>query len=303
MTPFIMIAGIVLLVAVATSLLWREAHLREVDARVFRAINNRKQDPAHAQLMRWVRALGDRCRRFYSPGDLEHLRSMILASGFNPHRALPVVLGGKLTVMLLLPALSVLVAVSFVTSLNAQVLLIVAGVILGVMGPEWILGVMRRRFVAALERGTPDALDLLIVCSEAGMGLESAVERVAHEMQVSNPAIASILSSLLNDLRVLPNRRDAFLNLGTRSGVDGLRRVGTMLSQSMSFGTPLGDTLRAVASELRRERMNKLEEKAVKLPAMLIFPLIFFIMPALYIVLLGPSFTRLHDVLTFALAH
>ena len=76
-----------------------------------------------------------------------------------------------------------------------------------------------------------------------------------------------------------------------------MRRFGTMLGQSLQYGTPLGDALRAIADELRRDRMNKLEEKAVKLPAKLIFPLIFFIMPSLYIVLLGTSFMRLYDAL------
>jgi tight adherence protein C len=177
------------------------------------------------------------------------------------------------------------------------------GLVAGIMGPELALGMARRRFVGALRRGTPDALDLLVVCSEAGMGLESALERVSQDMRRSNRAMASVLSNLLDDLRVLPDRRDAFANLGTRSGVEGLRRFGTMLSQSLNYGTPLSNALRAVATELRRERMNKLEEKAVKLPALLIFPLIFFVMPSLYIVLLGPSFLRLYDSLAIFAHH
>jgi tight adherence protein C len=160
------------------------------------------------------------------------------------------------------------------------------------------LGILRRRFTATIAQGTPDALDLLVVCTEAGMGLESALERVSIEMELANPPMASILAGLLDDLRVLPSRRDAFNNLGTRSGVEGLRRLGAMLNQSQQYGTPLGSTLRAVAEELRRDRMNKLEEKAVKLPAKLVFPMIGFIMPSLYIVLLGPSFMRLADALT-----
>jgi len=116
-------------------------------------------------------------------------------------------------------------------------------------------------------------------------------------MEATNGPMASVLFGLLNDLRVLPNRRDAFANLGVRAGVDGLRRMGTMLSQSMQYGTPIGHVLRAVAEELRRDRMNRLEEMAIKLPAKLIFPLIFFIMPSMYIVLLGPSFMGLFKTL------
>jgi tight adherence protein C len=182
------------------------------------------------------------------------------------------------------------------------VLIISFGGMAGVMGPEVILAFVRRRFVSDLRRGTPDALDLLVVCSEAGMALESALERVSQEMRMSNRAMASVLAGLLDDLRVLPDRREAFTNLGTRSGLDGLKRVGTMLSQSLQYGTPLSRALRAVAEELRRERMNRLEENAVKLPAQLIFPLILFIMPSLYIVLLGPSFMKLYDAL-HAISH
>jgi tight adherence protein C len=227
---------------------------------------------------------------------------VILASGFNPYQMLPILLGTKAALMFLLPALA-LVAAAFAESFSMRVSIVGIGLVAGIMGPELALGMARRRFVGALRRGTPDALDLLVVCSEAGMGLESALERVSQDMRRSNRAMASVLSNLLDDLRVLPDRRDAFANLGTRSGVEGLRRFGTMLSQSLNYGTPLSNALRAVATELRRERMNKLEEKAVKLPALLIFPLIFFVMPSLYIVLLGPSFLRLYDSLAIFAHH
>jgi tight adherence protein C len=116
-------------------------------------------------------------------------------------------------------------------------------------------------------------------------------------MALSNRPMAVALSTLLDDLRVLPDRREAFTNFGARSGVEGLRRMATMLGQSLQYGTPLSNALRAVAGELRRQRMSDLEAKAVKLPALLIFPMVFFIMPSLYIVLLGTSFLRLYDTL------
>jgi tight adherence protein C len=193
---------------------------------------------------------------------------------------------------------SISVALVIAPSFLIKIAVVAFGMFLAVLGPESILKFIRGRFQKALIRGTPDALDLLVVCSEAGMGLESALERVAQEMKETNGPMASILFSLLDDLRVLPGRREAFANLGVRSGVDGLRRMGTMLSQSMQHGTAVGSVLRAVAEELRRDRMNRLEEKAIKLPAKLIFPLIFFIMPSMYIVLLGPSFMGLSRTLS-----
>ena len=139
-------------------------------------------------------------------------------------------------------------------------------------------------------------IDLLVVCSEAGMGLESGLERVAEEMNRSNPPMARVLYGLLDDLRVLPNRRDAFEKLASMA--DGLRRFGTMISQSLQYGTPLSQALRSIADELRRETIIKLEERAHKLGAKLIFPMVLFILPATFVIM-GTS-PVLHIVHTFS---
>src|SRR5258706_3106737 len=107
------------------------------------------------------------------------------------------------------------------------------GVVIGIMGPRLFLSVMRRRFNAAIRLGTPDAIDLLVLCTEAGMGLESGLERVAEEMNETNPAMARVLYGLLDDLRILPNRSDAFEQFGSTS--EGLRRVGDIVSQCLRY--------------------------------------------------------------------
>jgi tight adherence protein C len=299
MTPLIAAAlcGILLLVGLSIRMLVHEVQQRDLAIRVDRAICGGGDPSIGHAWIGWLHALGGRFHRLYTPDNLDQMRNVIFASGFNPHRVLPLLLGGKFVMLLLLPVLAVIVAMVFVDAMSIRFLIIGAGVIAGIIGPESVLGVMRRRFIAELERGTPEALDLLVMCSEAGMGLESAVERVSQEMRSSNLAMSGVLGSLLDDLRVLPNQRDAFVKLGAHTSVDGLRRVGAMLSQSLRYGTPLGNALRAVAVEIRQERMNTLEERAVKLPAKLVFPMIFFIMPSLYIILLGPSFIPLYDSL------
>jgi tight adherence protein C len=295
MTPLIVIifAAISLLVAAAAFLTLQEARTREVYARIDRAVGNQGEKTPNVQ--GFLQSLGEWLRHFYTTSSLEKIRSTVEISGFNPHRMIPILLASKMVLTLLILLIAVVTAY-FENSMIIRLITLGGGIIFGIMGPEWILAIFRRRHAAALERGTPDALDLLVACSEAGMGLESALERVSHEMQRSNPVTSNVLTNFLNDLRIL-TRRDAFANLNARSGGEGMRRFGTMLGQSLQYGTPLGDALRAVADELRRDRMNKLEEKAVKLPAKLIFPLIFFIMPSLYIVLLGTSFMRLYDAL------
>ena len=140
-------------------------------------------------------------------------------------------------------------------------------------------------------------IDLLVVCSEAGMGLESALERVAEEMNRSNPAMARVLYGLLHDLLILPNRRDAFEKMGTTSS-DGLRRFGTMVSQSLQYGTPLSQALRSIATELRRESITKLEERAHKLGAKLTAPMVIFMLPAMFIIMGTSSY--LHLIASFS---
>jgi tight adherence protein C len=291
---------IVLLTSAAMNLFWSEVQTRRLNARVSQALA--VEGPNRAPLAGTIGLLqhaGEWLRKLHKPATIDHLRTIIETAGFNPHRTLPLLLAGKFLVTAFI-LIGTALAAYLCRSPAVGVLVFALGGIVGVMGPEWILRFIRGRFAAQLQRGTPDALDLLVVCSEAGMGLESALERVAQEMRQSNRAMAAMLGSLLDDLRVLPDRRQAFANLGTRSGVEGLKRFATMVSQSQKYGSPIGTVLRAVAEELRRDRMNKLEERAVKLPAKLIFPLILFIMPSLYIVLLGPSFMQLFDSLKLA---
>jgi tight adherence protein C len=182
-------------------------------------------------------------------------------------------------------------------SASHKLIIVFLALPLGLMGPDWIIAFLRRPYLAALRRGVPDALDLLVVCSEAGMGLESALEHVSHEIGYSNPAMSLALGNMLSDMRVLPDRRDAFRNFADRTGVEGARRVSSMLAQSVRYGTPLSQALRAVALDLRRERMVALEARAVRLPVLLTLPLILFVMPTLIIVLTGPAILHLMDTL------
>ncbi|MCP1756883.1 type II secretion system F family protein [Bradyrhizobium elkanii] len=230
----------------------------------------------------WFSSLGARYRRFYAEENIEELRTILQAAGFNHHRVLPIWIGVKIFSMFACPIVAFLVAQ--VLDANALVFTLV-GLVLGIMGPRLIMMVLKRRFDAAIRLGMPDAIDLLVVCSEAGMGLESALQRVAAEIVQTNPPMARVLTDLLDDLRVLPNRFDAFEKMGARS--EGLRRFGTMISQSLQYGTPLSQALRSIAADLRRERITKLEEKAHKLGAKLTVPMVLFLLPAMFVILGG----------------
>jgi tight adherence protein C len=278
-------------------LIIREIHLSALDARVSNAVLGIPSQPARLQDMTgWISSLGMRYRRFYAAENLEQLRSVLQSSGFNHHRTLPIWIGVKTVSMFLFPTAAFLGSELLGKPLTDVLIFTLIGVVIGIMGPRLILLVLRRRFEASIRLGTPDAIDLLVVCSEAGMGLESAVQRVAEEMNQSNPAMARVLSDLLDDLRILPSRSEAFDKLGSTS--EGLRRLGTMVSQSLQYGTPLSQALRGIAADIRRERITKLEERAHKLGAKLTVPMVLFMLPAMFVIMGASPF--LHLVRTFS---
>jgi tight adherence protein C len=278
--------------ALTLVLIIREIHLRALDTRVSNAVLGIPDRSIRAQdLMGWFSSIGMRYRRFYAEENLDDLKAVLQSAGFNHRRTLPIWIGVKVVSMILLPVIAFAVAQFSGMAASQALVFTLFGVVIGIMGPRLTLWYFRRRFDAAIRLGAPDAIDLLVVCSEAGMGLESALQRVAEEMNTANPAMARVLQGLLDDLRVLPNRADAFESLGSKSV--GLRRFGTMISQSLQYGTPLSQALRSIAIDLRRERITKLEERAHKLGAKLTIPMVLFLLPAMFVILGGSPLLHL----------
>lgn len=298
MTSGLSLVALAVVAATASCLLIiREIHVRTLDARVSNAVMGVAGRSAPFQdVTSWFSSLGMRYRRFYAEENLDQLRTILQSSGFNHHRALPTWIGVKAVSMALCPIIAGCVAQLFGKALLDVMVFTLIGVAIGILAPRLILAVLKRRFDAAIRLGTPDMIDLLVVCSEAGMGLESGLARVAQEMQETNPAIARVMSGLLDDLRILPSRSDAFEKLGSTS--DGLRRFGIMVAQSLQYGTPVGQALRSIAVDLRRERITKLEERAHKLGAKLTIPMVLFLLPAMFVILGGSPI--LHLVRSFA---
>ncbi|HET6607322.1 MAG TPA: type II secretion system F family protein, partial [Rhodopila sp.] len=287
----------VLLVGVALLMVLRGLAARTLEQRIRAFATPGAADTAVTDtpadfVSRFLAGVGEMVRgrtRLYSERDIAALETLILASGLKPRSILPILLGIKVVLLVGVPAAALLYAQAAGLPLKQEIYLVLLALPVGILGPDWTIAYLRRPYLRSLRRGVPDALDLLVICTEAGMGLESALEHVSQEMTFSNPPIALALSRLLDDIRVLPDRRDAFRNFAERTGVDGARRVSTMMAQSVQYGTPLSQALRAVAIDLRRERMQSLESRAARLPVLLTLPLILFIMPSLFIVLIGPT--------------
>ena len=179
-----------------------------------------------------------------------------------------------------------------------QLMLAMLCVVIGAYVPEAFVknAIQKRRKL--IQKGLPDTLDLLVICAEAGLALDAALTRVSREMERSCPEVADEFGLTAVELGFLPDRKQALKNLIKRVQLPSIRGVVNTLMQTEKYGTPLSQALRVLATEYRNERMLKAEEKATKLPALLTLPLIVFIMPTLFIVLLGPAILRAIDGLS-----
>jgi len=147
----------------------------------------------------------------------------------------------------------------------------------------------------AIRKGLPDALDLLVICAEAGLTVDAAFHRVAKELGRAYPELGDEFTLTAIELGFLTERRQAFENLATRVDLDAIRGVVTTMVQTEKYGTPLASALRVLSAEFRNERMMRAEEKAARLPAIMTIPLILFILPTLFIVILGPAACSISD--------
>ena len=175
--------------------------------------------------------------------------------------------------------------------------LVASGVatLLGFYAPRIYLRNAADKRAKQLQLALPDGLDLMVICAEAGLSLDATLVRVSRELGNTWPELAEELAITAAELTFLPERRMAFENLNTRTDSDGIRGVVNTLQQTAKFGTPLAQSLRVLAAELRTARMTRAEEKAARLPALLTIPMMIFILPTLFIVLLGPAAISVMD--------
>jgi len=170
-----------------------------------------------------------------------------------------------------------------------------AAVVLGFYAPKIYLRNATDKRAKQLQLALPDGLDLMVICAEAGLSLDATLVRVSRELGNTWPELGEEFAITAAELTFLPERRMAFDNLNGRTDSEGIRGVVNTLQQTAKFGTPLAQSLRVLATEMRAARMTRAEEKAARLPAMLTIPMIIFILPTLFIVLLGPAAINVMD--------
>ncbi len=175
---------------------------------------------------------------------------------------------------------------------------LVAGVIiLAYKAPDLFLNNKVNKRSDAIRKGLPDALDLLVICAEAGLTVDAAFHRVARELGRAYPELGDEFQLTAIELGFLTERRQAFENFAMRVNLDAVKGVVTTMIQTEKYGTPLASALRVLSAEFRNERMMRAEEKAARLPAIMTIPLILFILPTLFVVILGPAACSIKDAL------
>jgi len=170
-------------------------------------------------------------------------------------------------------------------------------VFLGYKGPEIYLSNQASKRTKEIQKGLPDALDLLVICAEAGLTVDAAFNRVAKELGRAYPELGDEFALTAIELSFLSERKMAFDNLAYRVDLEAVKGVVTTMIQTERYGTPLASSLRVLSAEFRNERMMRAEEKAARLPAIMTVPLILFILPVLFVVILGPAACSINDAL------
>jgi tight adherence protein C len=233
------------------------------------------------------------------PSELSNMRLNFLRAGIRRENAPVIFWGIKSFLALSFPAGFFLIRTAYLRLMPPSTTLMICTflALVGFYLPGlWLHNRIARRKTKIFE-GLPDALDLLVVCVEAGMGLDSAINRVAEETKFSHPVLSDELKFLNLELRAGKQRRDALRNLARRVDLEDLSSLVTLLIQTDKFGTSVAQTLRVYSDTLRTKRFQKAEEIAAKLPVKLMFPLILFIFPALFVTLLGPAAIRVWRII------
>jgi tight adherence protein C len=168
-----------------------------------------------------------------------------------------------------------------------------AGAALGYCGPSQYLSLRIKRRQRAIEKGLPNALDLMVVCVESGLGLDQTIVQVAKELQFAYPDICDELAVVNLEMRAGKRRAEALHNLAERTGVEELRKLVAVLVQTDRFGTSVSQSLRGHSEFMRVMARQKAEERAAKLAVKLVFPIFFCVLPSLFVVTVGPVLTRL----------
>ncbi len=257
-------------------------------------LDTREEAPvdANSGINKWERVFEPLSKAIpQSSENLSETRSMLFQAGFREPAHVRIYLGLRIA------AAALLFGLALFTGLLARSLLMgVALPALGYIGSQFVLKRMIKRRQERIQLGLPDALDLTLVCVEAGLSLDQSLDRVGTELRSAHPDLSDELTLLILEIRAGKSRAEALRNLATRTGEGDIRAFVAVLIQTDRFGTSIGDALRIHSESLRTERRQRAEERAAKTTTKMIPALVLFIFPVMFIVILGPVvITLIHE--------
>jgi tight adherence protein C len=265
-------------------------------ARLLQQLHNETAEPVEIEqigqpktsgLVRRLQALGQHAP--ISPQDARAARKMLVAAGYRAESAVAVLYGIKLALALALLVLAIVFRASITANPVLRIVLPLAAPVAGYWLPGFLL---ERRITKRQERlrlSLPDALDLMVVSVEAGLGLDQAVQNVSRELALSHPELSEELGLVTLEMRAGKRRAEALRNLAERTGEAELRKLTAILIQSDRFGTSMAEALRTHSEFMRVRRRQDAEERAAKVGVKLVFPIFFFILPSMLVVAAGPG--------------
>ncbi len=265
----------------------------QTDAITYRELQERRRRQAKRQrLEALLEALGEKMgagEKEQEEGQPSETRKWLVYGGYRHANAVAIFMGVRLLFAAAL-GLGAFFGLAVFALPTSQIFLLtaVAGLV-GWMLPFLVVNSRVKKRQLEIQRALPDTLDLLVVCVEAGLGLNQALVRVAEEIDRISPEMSDELTVVNLEIRAGTPRDEALRHLGDRTGVDDVRALVSMLVQTDRFGTSVADSLRVHAETLRSKRMQRAEEKAAKTTVKMLFPLILFIFPAIFVALLGPA--------------
>lgn len=219
-----------------------------------------------------------------SQADISVVQQRLTRAGYRKESAIKLFFGAKTVTPILLCVLLLVTGVGHFS----PIFLYACALGLGYLGPDFWLGRRIKKRQARIRRSLPDVLDLLIICIEAGLSLDQGTARAGQELRMTHPDISDELSVVALEQAAGRPRADAWRNLGERTDVESVRNLVSVLVQSEKFGTSIARTLRIHSETLRTQRRQQVEEQAAKTTVKLVFPLVFFIFPSIFLVTLGP---------------
>lgn len=279
------------------------SHQKRIDQRIasVRAGRVRGHQPTlkARRVLQFVSGVGAGILRsgMLSSQAIQELTHKLATAGIRSGNAIGIFIGFKILLLIGLPTLTFIALHGLISLTFVRNAIVVGATIMGLLLPDMCLGFVRKRYQTALDRGLPDALDMMVMCAESGLSLEPTIARVGTEIEPAHPQIARELLLTSQELQMSSDSHVVLNNFGERTDLTSVRRVCSTLSQTLQYGTPLSDALRVLSAEMRQEMLTRFEERAARLPVLLTVPMILFILPSLFLVVGGPAIMQVLNLM------